>query len=425
VTKSGPAAKGSAETIAGEPTGAQKRNRSIGDAFSAHNSLNFLRLVLALCVIFSHAILLGGFGNEGILHKTTLGAVAVYGFFGISGFLIAGSAVRNGFGRYLWQRFLRIFPAFWVCLLVTAFILAAIAWQFGGQAIRPHCGLSCYLSTTGGPFSYVLHNSWLRVNQASIAGTPHGIPEKLAWNGSLWTLFYEFLCYLILGVLAIAGFLRRKALVVAFAAAVFFAETVIVITPALNMHFQIFENWDAKELLTFVPIFLSGALLYLYRERVPDSGLLALACTGLFLLSLVVPVGAAVPSYTFTSTDLFAPLLAYPLLWLGIHLPFQRVGAQNDYSYGVYIYAFPVQQLLALGGVQRWGYPAYALLGAAATFPLAIASWWLVEKHALKLKKADFRWVPGRSVRSTAPLGVATADVFNQSGEPDRGSSSL
>src|ERR1039457_895578 len=102
---------------------------TIEQSFSAkRNSLNFLRLILALAVLFSHSITLGLFGSESILGKTTLGTVAVFGFFGISGFLVAGSAARNNVGRYLWQRFLRIFPAFWICLLVTWVVFCTTLW---------------------------------------------------------------------------------------------------------------------------------------------------------------------------------------------------------------------------------------------------------------------------------------------------------
>ena len=77
----------------------------IGADFSLrNNSLNFLRLVLAVAVVFSHSITIGYYGGETIYGKTTLGTVAVYGFIGLSGFLIAGSASRNGVGRFLWQR---------------------------------------------------------------------------------------------------------------------------------------------------------------------------------------------------------------------------------------------------------------------------------------------------------------------------------
>ena len=102
--------------------------KAIGVALDPkRNSLNFLRLVLAFSVVYAHASELGWFGlHDVVVNDTGLGTIAVYGFFGISGYLIAGSASRNSVGRYLWQRFLRIFPAFWVCLVVTAFVFGAI-----------------------------------------------------------------------------------------------------------------------------------------------------------------------------------------------------------------------------------------------------------------------------------------------------------
>ena len=138
------------------------------------------------------------------------------------------------------------------------------------------------------------------------------------------------------------------------------------------------------KIFVLVPIFLSGSLLYLYREKIPDSGALALGATVLVLAGLVIPVGQAL--FQQTSVDLTAVFLAYPLIWLGIHLPFTTVGAVNDYSYGIYIYAFPIQQLLVMWGVNKWGYWPYTLLSVAAVVPLAVGSWWLIEKHALKLK---------------------------------------
>ena len=89
---------------------------------------------------------------------------------------------------------------------------------------------------------------------------------------------------------------------------------------------------------------------------------------------------------------LAAPAIAYLCLWLGSHLPFPRVGVPNDISYGIYIYAFPVQQTLALWQVQRSGYVVFSLCSVALTVPLAAASWWMIEKPALRLK----RWRPRR-----------------------------
>jgi peptidoglycan/LPS O-acetylase OafA/YrhL len=372
---------------------------TIGDTFlPRRNSLNFLRLALATAVIFSHAITLGGFGREDILGKTTLGTMAVYGFFGISGYLIAGSASRNQLGRYLWQRFLRIFPAFWVCLIVVALVFGTVAWFHMEPVLARRCGISCYLNESHGPVGYVIHNLGLRINQPTIAKTLSPKTVQDGWNGSLWTLFFEFLCYLLLAVLALLGFLRRRRALAVLAATAWLAEVVITSIPSLNHHFGPSDNWDAMNLLTFVPIFLAGSLLYLYRDRIPDSAVLAWICTFLVLLGLVVPLGNGDPAFSLTSMNLMAVFFAYPLLWLGIHLPFHKVGARNDYSYGVYIYAFPVQQLLVIWGANRWGYWPFSFLAVAGVAPLAFTSWWIVEKHALRLKTLTVRTRGGRVI---------------------------
>jgi peptidoglycan/LPS O-acetylase OafA/YrhL len=90
------------------------RRRTIGDAYSGRSSgLNLVRLLLALTAVLSHSIAIGGYGLEARFHWSTLGTLAVYGFFAISGYLIAASADSHSVGRFVWHRFLRIFPAFW------------------------------------------------------------------------------------------------------------------------------------------------------------------------------------------------------------------------------------------------------------------------------------------------------------------------
>ena len=387
---------------------------TIADSFSTRrNSLNFLRLVLAVAVIFSHSIALGGYGSESIFGKTTLGTLAVYGFFGISGYLIAGSAARNNVGRYLWQRFLRIFPAFWICLIVVAFIFGTIAWSYSNPHLAGVCGLHCYFSERYGPVGYVVHNFWLQINQQSILNTlPAGLSSIYGWDGPLWTLELEFLCYLLLAAFSVLGLLKRRLLVALIAGATWIAQIVIISVPGFATNFSPLNHWEfihlpgvgfqeySMALLGMVTIFLSGSVIYLYREKIPDSGVITLGATALVLVGLFIPVGHPTPLYNITSFALTAVFLAYPLIWLGIHLPFSKVGSVNDYSYGVYIYAFPVQQLLFLWGVNKWGYLPYTFLTILAVIPLAVASWWLIEKHALKLKRLklpqEFRIVRAR-----------------------------
>ncbi len=391
------------------PEGSTAGGSTIERSFSAkRNSLNFLRLVLALSVLFSHSITLGGYGSESILGKTTLGTVAVFGFFGISGYLVTGSADHNNVGRYLWQRSLRIFPAFWICLLVTGFLFGALAWIHFNPDLYRTCGLHCYLTEPNGPVDYFTRNFWLQVNQDNIAGTLPGGVLGFGWNQSLWTLEFEFLCYLLLAAFSLLGLLRRRSLVALIAAIAWIVEIAIVSTPSLAVNFvsPIFGKWDpirigdlnleSMKLFVLVPIFLSGSLLYLYREKIPDAGTIALGASALFLAGLVIPVGYGGTDYYQTGLDLTAVFLVYPLVWLGIHLPFARVSAVNDYSYGIYIYAFPIQQLLVIWGVSKWGYFSYTLITILMVIPFAVASWWLIEKHALKLKKVK---IPG-SLRS-------------------------
>ena len=104
------------------------------------------------------------------------------------------------------------------------------------------------------------------------------------------------------------------------------------------------------------------------------------------MAGLVIPLGQGGSDPYLTSLNLTAVFLAYPLIWLGIHLPCARVCAVNDYSYGIYIYAFPIQQLLAMWRVNQLGYWTYTLMALVVVIPLAVASWWLIEKHALRLK---------------------------------------
>jgi peptidoglycan/LPS O-acetylase OafA/YrhL len=363
--------------------------RTLGAAFSTrHNSLNFLRLVLAAMVIVSHAILLGGYADEQF-QNTALSTIALYGFFGISGYLIAGSASRNGLGRYLWQRFLRILPGYWVCLVVTAFFFGLIGWTFSHPAASH--GTASYVGASDGPFQFVLHNSLLKVNQQMIAGTPRAVPFPLAWNGPLWSLFYEAVCYLVLAGLAASGLLRKRRVVAGLTLALWLLEAGVSLSLNTQLHSLSGTVYMVGHLLVFVPLFLSGSLLYLYRDRVPDSGVVALASTAVFILSIWWPVGGTLNRFTgqIAGSAVMAGAVVYPLLWLGVHLPFEKVGAKNDYSYGLYIYAWPVQQLLAIWGVQRLGYVAYTLLGLLATIPFAVMSWWLVERHALALKRIE------------------------------------
>ena len=359
------------------------RPTTLGDAYQGQkNCLNALRLVLAGMVLLAHAADIAGFSRIE-LASTELGTMALYGFFGISGFLITKSAMTSSPGRYLWHRFLRIFPGFWFCLMVTAFVIAPLSWLLRS----PSCSsLTCVLSTHNGSLGYVLHNSLLLIHQSPILNTPRHVAYFLIWNGSLWSLSYEFLCYLAVLAFAFAGFLQRRTSVAVVAVLLQVAIIVITVCPSINAHFTIFHFWYLLNFMKFLMMFLAGTLLYLYRDRVPNSAVLALSCTACFVAMLFLPTFGLQPAFTFDYPALAAPLLAYPLLWCGARFSSIRVGAKNDFSYGVYIFGFPVEQLLAVAHAQRIGECGFIILSFVATVVLASVSWFVIEKNALRLR---------------------------------------
>ena len=326
-----------------------------------YNSLNALRLFLALLVIVSHAPLVAGLGTPVMVGDVQLGDWAVAGFFVISGWLITGSRLHLDLVAFLWRRALRIYPAFWVALVVTALMFAPLAVMVGGGEYRPAQALG-----------FVFRNATLNIGQPSIPGTLQGADYSTHWNLSLWTLRWEFLCYLGIAALLTLGWARSRRWVVLVAflvVSVPYAYTVVQDLPA-TLGFAQASRLGGS--------FLAGAVAYRYRDKIPANAWMAmlavLALVALYLLEMVRGLGA-VP-------------LAYLTLWLGGVLPLQQLGRTNDVSYGVYIYAFPIQLLLAMVGVPDLGLVAYTLLCMVAVLPLAWASWLLVERPALQFKAA-------------------------------------
>lgn len=353
-------------------TSARTRPRdTLAEAFDPRaNALNTLRLVLAAAVMLSHAALLGGFELPRPV-MTMLGEGAVDGFFALSGFLLARSWLANPqWGRYLWRRFLRILPAFWVCLAVTALVTVPLVLAVSGFPMRD------YWSDPAGPWGYLWRNAALWMGQPGIAGTPSAVAYPGTWNGSLWTLFWEFLCYLALLLLGLAGVLRRRYLVLAVAALLWALTAAKTLLPGLeDAYFDSFLGHVAPRLLL---MFAVGATLYLFADVLPMHPLFA----GAALLLLLAALNSGV-DYRM----LGGPAWAFLLLWLGTRLR-TRIGSRTDISYGVYIYAFPIQQSLAVTGVAAIGWLGSAALAMVLTLPFAFASWFVVERPAMRWKSA-------------------------------------
>ena len=349
---------GTVDPPASKSRGPLRNGRAFAAIYNPRlNALNLIRLLLATGVIVWHSFSLSGHAITSWPVHQFMADFFVDGFFAISGFLIVASWMRDPhWGRYLRARVLRIMPAFWVCLVVTAFVIAPLAQGVWGPE----------------NVTYVLRNAALVMFQYDIAGTPVGVPFEGLWDGSLWTLGWEFFCYLGVLALGVCGLLRRRWVIpVLFALA-----TLGAIANAFGLLGGVMGG-SVPALSRFGLMFLAGAMIYQFRHRIRVSPLWV-------AVAVVIVAGSlSMPNYR-----IFAALpVAYLVLTAGALIKHERLRLRNDISYGVYIYAFPMQQVLVILGVSALGVPWFAVLSAIVTLPLAVGSWFLIEKPAMRLRR--------------------------------------
>lgn len=352
------------------------------------NNLNAMRLLLALMVIFSHSFILtlGNEHSEPLLAASkscaTLGYVAVDLFFFLSGLPITASWERSpSLENYLRKRVLRIFPGFIVATLFTG----AVVWLFSPE----YRALNSLFGGEGW-FGRLAHDCVFLDNTSN--GGP-GIfannPASGGANGSLWTIQREFQCYLIVAVLGLLGLLRRRWLVL-LAFGFVYLKYARATQAGLNV-----TDLDRR----FLTLFLAGSCAWLWREKIPLHG-------GFAVLSLAGLVAAALMPPLF---PVAIPVCGgYLALWLGYAHPVRaaRWCDRTDLSYGTYLYAFPIQQLLAMHPALREPWINF-VLAVPATLLLAALSWRFVEKPWLgrKLRPAEVRQdAPSEDPPPAAPL---------------------
>ncbi|NMO22627.1 acyltransferase [Pyxidicoccus fallax] len=340
---------------------------------SRRNNLDFLRFAAASGVILSHAFPLGE--GKGVVEpledftrgQMSLGRLCVAVFLVISGVLITRSWQHTpDVVRFTWARVLRIFPGLAVMLSLTTLVL--------GPAFTT-LPLGEYFASAD-THLYWLRNFTLVVSQWHLPGVFEGNAYSHAVNGSLWTLMFEVGFYLLTLGLGLTGLLRKGMVAFGWVG----AAVASLITGRLGFWPELYLYFGA------------GAALYLWRDKVRMNPWLALGCTAAWLVMARLGYGRI-------GTGLFG---AYVVLYLAF-LPLGSLanfGRRGDFSYGVYVYAFPVQQAVTalLGGRTAWW------VNAALSFPVVVAlsvlSWHFVEKPALKLKDS-----PPALLRKLWPFG--------------------
>jgi peptidoglycan/LPS O-acetylase OafA/YrhL len=346
-------------------------------------------------VIVSHAYGLGGFGEEPLIRHTsardTLGGIAVVGFFGLSGFLIIRSGLRSDALQFMWRRGLRIFPAYWSALALAALFVGPLVWLQSGRELGSYFRFD-KATEPGGFISYLANNWTLTIGQYGIYDifkdtTPYGLTtESSVLNGSIWTLTYEWSCYLTVGFLIAFGLLKRSPFVISTLAA-FLGLLQIFNSFEPTFTAKVFPFLADNHLVSFGFVFFVGATIGIFADKVRlDSRLGLLA-------------GATVTFSLLEGGWTVLGFLAFPyfLLWISASLPkyFHWVGQKNDYSYGVYVYGFMVQQATAHLKLHEFNPYLWTITCLISSFGIAWLSWHLVEKQALKLKS----WGPGLGMK--------------------------
>jgi peptidoglycan/LPS O-acetylase OafA/YrhL len=256
-------------------------------------------------------------------------------------------------------------------------------------------GLPVTAGMTGTPSAWrFLAGDWfLVIQQYDIGGLLDAAPHEPSFNGALWTLTYEGFCYMVVAALGVVGLLRRRRWVVPALAVAIFALTVLhengVVMPI------------RAQTLRLTLMFALGAVAYLYADRIPMR-----ASLGVLALALVVAGAVAFPdNYRL----LGAVPMAYLVFWLAT-AGTRFVSLRVDLSYGIYIYHWPVIQLLTLTSLVWLPDWAFVPIAIFAVVPVAVVSWFLVEKPALAHKHSPFPdRVADLLARPLRSLGIGAA----------------
>jgi peptidoglycan/LPS O-acetylase OafA/YrhL len=285
-------------------------------------------------------------------------------FFALSGFLVTASAFRLRDARsFLLFRALRIIPALAVEVVLSAIVLGAI---FTNRSLTQYFSDPEFFRYFGNIFGFV-------------SFTLPGVFENCALpkmiNANLWTLPFEFYCYLIflVGMLSSIVYNRSK----------FTAIFIITSATLIVINYYVgFEGEREDEYIRGIEIiyyFFVGCFFYHWRNNIPVN-----------YAALIVAAALACILIPFKSTMFIAPVfLVYATVVLGvIDWPDIRTLRSGDYSYGIYLYGFPITQAVVAAMPDLRGHSiVLRVISTVLTIAFAACSWHLLERRALKLKK--------------------------------------
>jgi peptidoglycan/LPS O-acetylase OafA/YrhL len=374
-------------------------DKRLDDTRNRPSGFDYMRPILAFGVIWSHSMLLTGGDFSFLSSRNVFGLTAsifmistLPMFFTLSGFLVAGSLERSHtLVMFFGLRVFRIMPALAVEVVLSAFVLGPLLTTVPLYNYFTDHKLLMYLLNIVGDIHYYLPGLFLS-NHVTLV------------NGQLWTVPWELACYIVLAGLSITGIFQRRHWLILSVVGLYL----------IQIWLEIFKSNRNPEMMggsALVISFVSGLLIYRYRDKIAWSPRLCVIMAVISVLLYEVPHGLR-----------FAPLpLAYVTIYLGLlNFPRDRIILSGDYSYGLYLYGFPVQQAIVSIAPNLRHWYLNLLLAFPCAIVVAVASWWLVEKPVLgqrkQLKKLENWYLEKRSsigwfrlLSKSLPITVKTA----------------
>lgn len=328
-----------------------------------NNAFTLARLALATSVMFPHAydltLPMPHLDPTVRVLQMPVSKLAVWLFFTLSGYLVTASLMRRTAIEFITARALRLVPGMWVMLIVTTFGLGLL---FGTLPFADYL-------TNSITHEYLARNAALVIGGAShLPGVFVDHPFSMAVNGSLWTIAHEVRCYIVLAAAGALGLFDKERVLLAG----------LVVATFVHLLLPPFELVALEQLRTLGYPFLLGVCAYHWRVELPLSWPLAVSGVAVALTT------------TWSQLHILSMQIAFSYLALVFVLrppsALRRLSAtMPDYSYGIYIYAFPAQQVVIALGIGLT--PLTKLLsGLVLTIPLAAASWHLIEKRVMTMR---------------------------------------
>lgn len=357
------------------------------------NNFDLLRLVAATGVLYAHGFILYGHPttyiptDQGLAvelfyrvwryFQINLGNLGVQVFFLISGYLISKSIISNpGQWGYWQKRLLRIMPGLIVCVLASVFLMGPLFTSLS---------LGQYFSTAG-TYLYLKSISMYQLG-SELPGVFSSHPAQEI-NGSLWTLRYEFTCYIMVALFSLMGIIKNRWAMVAVFIVMCLAYITIKVLGIGSKevwnkleYALIYTDLKTSKLVHYAAFFQVGILFNLFEKQVKLKGWMA----AMGLVTIIAINMLDVKSLYWLQFPAMGAIVFY-LSYIKLPERVRYPLGHHDYSYGIYIYGMPVQQMLiGIVGLTLNVY-LYIALCVLAVLPFAIFSWHVVEKPMLALK---------------------------------------